>query len=104
MGVWFIVIPEGTADEFACCEMCNMPLVNKSQTNLEKIMIVPCCDVVNVKHGPSRHIEGSTGEYYICDITCKRCDTEIGWFHEYASNPSEKYVENSFVLLKSSQH
>eukprot|EP00117_Sycon_ciliatum_P042026 scpid88131/ scgid30637/ Protein yippee-like 5 &gt; Protein yippee-like 5 &gt; Protein yippee-like 5 &gt; Protein yippee-like 5 &gt; Protein yippee-like 5 len=101
MGVWFIAIPEGAADEFVCCKTCNTPFVNKSNINLDLVVYGKCSDVVNVIHGPARHTEVFTGEYYISDITCKRCNTEIGWFYEFASSPSQMHKENTFVLVMS---
>ena len=78
MGVWFIVIPEGTADEFACCKKCNLPFVSLSETNLEMILYVLCCDIVNVKHRPSLHIKGSTGEYErIISVTLPASDATL---------------------------
>ena len=97
MAVLFIVIPEGTEVKIECCDKCNMPVINKSKIDFESVFYGShgepakfCSDVVNVKYGPSLKTNMATGCYYIQVVTCKRCETELGWFYEFAYNPSER--------------
>ena len=82
-----------------------MPVINKSKINIESVFYGPHCEpatfcsaFVNVKYEPSQK-NLATVCYCVRAVTCKRCDTELGWFHEFPYNPSERYKENNFVLL-----
>lgn len=40
----------------------------------------------------------------MCDISCKRCQTLIGWTYARAYEPSQKYKEGKFIIEKINLH
>lgn len=45
-----------------------------------------------------------TGLHTVCDISCKRCQTLIGWTYSKAYEPSQKYKEGKFIIEKINLH
>jgi hypothetical protein len=45
-----------------------------------------------------------TGLHTVCDISCKRCQTLIGWTYAKAYEPSQKYKEGKFIIEKINLH
>jgi hypothetical protein len=41
-----------------------------------------------------------TGLHSVCDISCKRCKTLIGWTYAKAYEQSQKYKEGKFIVEK----
>jgi len=52
----------------------------------------------NVVQGPAEDRRLITGLHSVCDITCKRCKTLIGWTYEKAYESSQKYKEGKFIV------
>eukprot|EP00117_Sycon_ciliatum_P046409 scpid96893/ scgid33243/ Protein yippee-like 5 &gt; Protein yippee-like 5 &gt; Protein yippee-like 5 &gt; Protein yippee-like 5 &gt; Protein yippee-like 5 len=106
MGVLFIVIPEGISVEFGCCGTCGLPIINKSKVDFGSRIYGPNgelakfgSNVVNVDYGASVKTYLVTGLFYFSAVTCKRCNSKVGDFCAYASEPSEKHKEGNFLLL-----
>lgn len=45
-----------------------------------------------------------TGLHSVCDISCKRCKTLIGWTYLAAYEQSQKYKEGKFIIEKKFLH
>lgn len=41
-----------------------------------------------------------TGLHTVSDLYCADCDTEVGWYYNFAYEPSQKYKENKFILVE----
>lgn len=41
-----------------------------------------------------------TGLHSVCDITCKRCKTLVGWTYLKCYEPSQRYKERKFIIEK----
>ena len=59
---------------------------------------------VNVSVGPAEDRRLMTGLHSVCDISCKRCKTTIGWTYAKAYEPSQKYKEGKFIVEKIHLH
>lgn len=55
---------------------------------------------VNVAIGPAENRRLLTGLHSVCDISCKRCNTVIGWTYKRAYELSQKYKEGKFIVEK----
>jgi len=55
---------------------------------------------VNINTGPSEDRNLITGLHSVCDISCKRCQTLIGWTYLAAYEQSQKYKEGKFIIEK----
>ena len=50
--------------------------------------------------GPVEDRRLLTGLHSVCDISCKRCQTLIGWTYQKAYETSQKYKEGKFIVEK----
>ncbi|KAL7518747.1 hypothetical protein ACHAWX_003556 [Stephanocyclus meneghinianus] len=59
---------------------------------------------VNITLSPPEDRILITGLHTVCDISCKRCRTLIGWTYAKAYEPSQKYKEGKFIIEKINLH
>ena len=55
---------------------------------------------MNVYTAPKVDRPLTTGLHTVSDLYCAECDTEVGWFYNFAYEPSQKYKENKFILVE----
>ena len=55
---------------------------------------------VNVYMGPKEERRLLTGRHEVADIFCIDCHSLVGWKYISASDESQKYKENHFILEK----
>jgi len=55
---------------------------------------------VNVVLGTAVNRTLMTGLHSVCDISCRRCETIIGWTYKKAYERSQKYKEGKFIIEK----
>lgn len=56
--------------------------------------------VVNLVLGQIEHRLLTTGQHFVRDVSCKRCQSKVGWMYEYAVDQTQTYKEGHFVLEK----
>merc|ERR1719167_1064378 len=39
-----------------------------------------------------------TGRHIVRDVTCKSCQTKLGWIYEYATEENQRYKEGKVIL------
>lgn len=39
-----------------------------------------------------------TGRHIVRDVSCKNCDTKLGWIYEFAVDESQRYKEGRVIL------
>lgn len=39
-----------------------------------------------------------TGRHFVRDISCKKCDTKLGWMYEFATEETQRYKEGRVIL------
>lgn len=59
---------------------------------------------VNITIGPAEDRRLITGLHSVCDISCKRCKTLIGWTYAKAYEQSQKYKEGKYIIEKIHLH
>lgn len=41
-----------------------------------------------------------TGQHWVRDAFCKKCNHKLGWMYEFAKNDDQKYKESKVILEK----
>ena len=41
-----------------------------------------------------------TGRHWVRDVSCKRCNTKLGWMYELAAEDDQRYKEAKVILEK----
>jgi Yippee zinc-binding/DNA-binding /Mis18, centromere assembly len=59
---------------------------------------------VNVVIGPAEDRRLMTGLHSVCDISCTRCQTVVGWTYLRAYESSQKYKEGKYIIEKIHLH
>ena len=54
--------------------------------------------VVNLCYSEAHHRMLITGEHFVQDVRCKRCNARLGWRYEFASEEESRYKEGKVVL------
>lgn len=39
-----------------------------------------------------------TGRHMVRDVSCKNCDTKLGWIYEFATEENQRYKEGRVIL------
>ena len=39
-----------------------------------------------------------TGRHMVRDVSCKNCDTKLGWIYEFATEDNQRYKEGKVIL------
>ncbi len=39
-----------------------------------------------------------TGRHMVRDVSCKNCDTKLGWIYEFATEENQRYKEGKVIL------
>eukprot|EP00959_Pyramimonas_sp_CCMP1952_P133483 2791415-Pyramimonas_sp.AAC.1 len=87
-----------------CCLRCGTDVADASSVIWEGFMgskkpAVLLRNVVNVWPYSARRVERlSTGEYQIVDVSCRICQTPLGWEYVSATLPEQKYKEGASLL------
>jgi len=54
--------------------------------------------VVNLKFSEVQDRIMLTGRHMVRDVSCKNCDTKLGWIYEYATEEEQRYKEGKVIL------
>lgn len=55
-------------------------------------------DVVNLKFSEIQERQMLTGRHMVRDVSCKYCDTKLGWIYEFAMEEQQRYKEGRVIL------
>lgn len=39
-----------------------------------------------------------TGRHIVRDVSCKKCNTKLGWMYEFATEEAQRYKEGRVIL------
>ena len=88
-----------------CCGECGTHLTSRDDIISKsfhghhgRAFLLESC--VNVKIGQAVKRRLLTGLHSVCDISCQRCDTLVGWTYQRAYELSQKYKEGKFIVEK----
>lgn len=54
--------------------------------------------VVNIIQGDANERSMTTGKHVVRDISCRQCQSTVGWKYDKAFESSEKYKEGKYIL------
>ncbi|CAG9864428.1 unnamed protein product [Phyllotreta striolata] len=54
--------------------------------------------VVNLTYSEVQDRVMLTGRHMVRDVSCKACDTKLGWMYEFATEDNQKYKEGRVIL------
>merc|ERR1711953_1051078 len=54
--------------------------------------------VVNLNYSETQDRIMLTGRHIVRDVTCKKCDTKLGWVYEFATEENQRYKEGRVIL------
>ncbi|XP_046855025.1 protein yippee-like 5 [Xenia sp. Carnegie-2017] len=101
MGKVFLEHPGGA--RIYSCEKCGTALTNKSQ--LISMRFTGATGraflfnkVVNITLSDVQDRIMLTGRHMVRDVSCKNCDTKLGWMYEFAVEDGQRYKEGRVIL------
>lgn len=54
--------------------------------------------VVNLNYSDVQDRVMLTGRHIVRDVSCKNCDTKLGWIYEFAMEENQRYKEGRVIL------
>ncbi|ENN70790.1 hypothetical protein HUJ04_004912 [Dendroctonus ponderosae] len=54
--------------------------------------------VVNLTYSEVQDRVMLTGRHMVRDVSCKSCDSKLGWMYEFATEDNQKYKEGRVIL------
>lgn len=54
--------------------------------------------VVNLQHSEVQDRVMLTGRHMVRDVSCKNCNSKLGWMYEFATEESQRYKEGRIIL------
>lgn len=54
--------------------------------------------VVNLQHSEVQERQMLTGNHMVRDVSCKNCNSKLGWMYEFATEESQRYKEGRVIL------
>ncbi|CAF1628714.1 unnamed protein product [Rotaria magnacalcarata] len=85
------------------CAHCDTPLTNRNELVSTRFTgstgrAFLFSRIVNTKQSLVQERMMLTGRHFVRDISCKKCDTKLGWMYEFATEDSQRYKEGRIIL------
>ncbi|XP_060772097.1 protein yippee-like 5 isoform X2 [Neoarius graeffei] len=85
------------------CANCNTVLTNRSKIISTRFTgstgrAFLFNKVVNVQYSDVQDREMVTGRHMVRDVSCKNCNSKLGWMYEFAIDNSQRYKEGRVIL------
>lgn len=58
----------------------------------------PPLQVVNLQYSDVQDRVMLTGRHMVRDVSCKNCNSKLGWIYEFATEDSQRYKEGRVIL------
>lgn len=86
-----------------CCRSCSTALTNRSKLVSTRFTgstgrAFLFTEVVNLTYSDVQERQMITGRHIVRDVSCKLCETKLGWFYEYAMEEQQRYKEGKVIL------
>lgn len=62
------------------------------------LCLAPALQVVNLQHSEVQDRVMLTGRHMVRDVSCKNCNSKLGWMYEFATEESQRYKEGRVIL------
>ena len=56
------------------------------------------CSIVSSARSEVQDRVMLTGRHMVRDVSCKNCDTKLGWIYEFATEDGQRYKEGRVIL------
>ncbi|KAK3700095.1 protein yippee-like 5 [Actinia tenebrosa] len=101
MGRIFLDHPGGT--RLYSCANCDTVLTNRSELISMRFTgstgrAFLFHKVVNLTLSEVQDRVMLTGRHMVRDVSCKNCDTKLGWMYEFATEENQRYKEGRVIL------
>lgn len=75
------------------------PVLCRKATNCySDICLTAALQVVNLQHSEVQDRVMLTGRHMVRDVSCKNCNSKLGWMYEFATEESQRYKEGRVIL------
>lgn len=61
-------------------------------------LVLVCYQVVNLQYSEVQDRVMLTGRHMVRDVSCKNCNSKLGWIYEFATEESQRYKEGRVIL------
>ncbi|XP_021961092.1 protein yippee-like 5 isoform X2 [Folsomia candida] len=101
MGRIFLEHPGG--NRLFSCASCDTVLTNRSELFSTRFTGATgraflFSKVVNLTYSEVQDRVMLTGRHMVRDVSCKNCDTKLGWIYEFATEETQRYKEGKVIL------
>jgi len=85
------------------CASCDTVLTNRSELISTRFTGATgraflFSKVVNLTYSEVQDRVMLTGRHMVRDVSCKNCDTKLGWIYEFATEENQRYKEGRVIL------
>lgn len=85
------------------CAQCEAPLTNRSELISTRFTGATgraflFNRVVNLSFSEVQDRIMLTGRHMVRDVSCKSCDSKLGWIYEFATEETQRYKEGRVIL------
>ena len=85
------------------CANCECPLTNRAELISTRFTGATgraflFNRVVNLNYSDCQDRVMLTGRHMVRDVSCKNCDTKLGWLYEFATEDNQRYKEGRVIL------
>uniref|UniRef100_A0A0L8GVU7 Protein yippee-like n=1 Tax=Octopus bimaculoides TaxID=37653 RepID=A0A0L8GVU7_OCTBM len=85
------------------CASCDTPLTNRSELISTRFTGATgraflFNRVVNLNYSEVQDRVMLTGRHMVRDVSCKNCESKLGWVYEFATEESQRYKEGRVIL------
>uniref|UniRef100_A0A8C5CI35 Protein yippee-like n=1 Tax=Gadus morhua TaxID=8049 RepID=A0A8C5CI35_GADMO len=86
-----------------CCANCDTTLTNRAELISTRFTGATgraflFNKVVNLQHSDVQERVMLTGRHMVRDVSCKNCNSKVGWLYEFATEDSQRYKEGRVIL------
>ncbi|GIX68414.1 protein yippee-like 5 [Caerostris extrusa] len=101
MGKIFLTHIGGT--RLFCCAGCDTVITNRSELISTRFTGATgraylFNRAVNLVYSEVEERMMLTGRHMVRDVSCKNCDTKLGWIYEFATEENQRYKEGRVIL------
>lgn len=72
--------------------------VTECKRTLHADLVLVCYQVVNLQYSEVQDRVMLTGRHMVRDVSCKNCNSKLGWIYEFATEDSQRYKEGRVIL------
>lgn len=87
---------------FNCAYICLLSQLPANLHDFTRVFVCVCIffflQVVNLQYSEVQDRVMLTGRHMVRDVSCKNCNSKLGWIYEFATEDSQRYKEGRVIL------